>query len=65
MYTVTTDLRENTCSTPSEVMAILKARGIRTKDTDVRLIKLLGVGRTHYISGPVTRDVKATVTREA
>lgn len=65
MYTVTTDIRKNTCSTPSEVMTILKARGVRTKDSDVAVIKVLGVGRTHYISGPVTRDVKATVKREA
>lgn len=65
MYIVTTDLRKNTCSTPSEVMTILKARGIRTKDSDVSIIKSMSVGRTHYISGPVTRDVKATVKREA
>lgn len=69
MYTIHIDNATNTASTTAEVLGVLRAKGVRVSDLDVKVIKKLSTGNTHYISGPVTRDgaehFKATVRKDA
>lgn len=65
MFTIKIGEKTNTCSTPTEALGILKARNITVSEGYAKLIKKMGVGSTVHISGPVTRDVKASVHRNS
>lgn len=65
MYTIKLPTKNMTASTPAEVMSVLKAKDVRVSESYARLIKKMNVGSTVHISGPLTRDVKASVIRNS